>query len=449
MIARFFLSTLALAMPAFSQPGLYGPITTHVKAGDRAPDLVFTNLLSAPVSASWSQSNLTGQLTVLAFYPDTSHNLQAVTIWNAVVDKFAAKPVQFVWITGEKEATLLPWLTQHPIKGWVLYDPKGQTGNAYSMEIPSNVIIGKDRKIVGFYDGIMETENLLNAVQEGRTTTTRPDPSNFKAFIQSGQVLLDAEPRRMPRMPDNRPPFPPSYTLHVSPSQTEERGNFGGDDFWALKGTTLKEAIEKVYEVNPIRTHLPATLDSSKRYDFVLVLPEQEDQEKMKARFQQGIQDYFHLSARRENRLVDVYLVTAAPNRKPPPHEPPKDQMGGFNNYGLEFVTERGSNDLQDETPDWTKPLSIDALRGLSLDGTADQLCRFMEAQLDRPVVNETNLPGEYEFRVEGAVRPGAALAEDDARAAKNDFLQRLRDQLGLVITPTQRNLELLVFEPR
>jgi len=434
MIARFFLSALAFAMPAFSQPGLYGPITTHLKAGDRAPDIVFTNLLSAPVSASWSQSNLAGQLTVLAFYPDTSHNLQSVTLWNAVVDKFAGKPVQFVWITGERETTLLPWLTQHPIKGWVFHDPKGQTGNAYSMEMPSNVIIGKDRNIIGFFGFVMETENVLNAVQEGRTTTTRPDQSSVKSFIEGRQVLLDAEPRGMPRMPDNRPPFPPSYTLHVSPSQTEDRGNFSSDDFWALKGVTLKEAIEKVYGTNTIRIHLPTTLDTSKRYDFALVLPQREDQEKMMPRVQQGIQDYFHLSARRENRLVDVYLVTSAPNRQPPPVPPSAQQRMGFiGSSSIQFQT----TGVPGETPDWTKPLSIDALRGLSLDGTVDQLCHHLEAQLDRPVVNETNLQGEFEFRI------------NMTEAEKNDFVAHLRDQLGLIITPTQRNVELLLFEPR
>jgi hypothetical protein len=42
-------------------------------------------------------------MTVLAFFPDTSHNIQSVTRWNALVAEFADKPIQFVWITGEKD----------------------------------------------------------------------------------------------------------------------------------------------------------------------------------------------------------------------------------------------------------------------------------------------------------------------------------------------------------
>lgn len=83
------------------------------------------------------------------------------------------------------------------------------------------------------------------------------------------------------------------------------------------------------------------------------------------------------------------------------------------------------------------KPLSIGAARSVSIDGTADEFCHTLEAQLDRPVVNETKLEGKYEFRLESREGPG------------NDFLERLHDRLGLVITPTQRQIETLVFEPR
>src|SRR5580704_7545882 len=214
MIARFLLCFLVVAVPgAFGQMGVYGPVTSHLKAGDRAPDIAFTKVLSAPVAGSWSQTNLSGQLTVLTFMPDTSHNLQIVTLWNDLVEKYADQPVQFLWITAETETTLLPWLEEHPISGWVLLDSKGQTGNAYGMELPENVIVSTDRKLVGFYMGPV-TENLLEAVKDGRITTTRPDKTTLKAYIESGKVLIDAEPWRIPRADDHRPAFPPSYTVH-------------------------------------------------------------------------------------------------------------------------------------------------------------------------------------------------------------------------------------------
>jgi uncharacterized protein (TIGR03435 family) len=434
MIVHSLLPFLALAISgAFGQISLYGPVTARPHAGDLAPDLTFTKTLSHPVSDSWSPSNLSGQLTVLVFFPDTTHNLQAVTLWNAVVDKFVGKPVEFVWITGECECTLVPWLEQHPIKGWVLHDPKGKTGNAYGMEMPSNVIIGTDRKIVGFFMGIQEIENLLQAIQDGRITTTRPSKATLKAFIESKQVLIDDEPFRMGRVEDHKPPFPPSYAVHISPSQGDERGNFSADDFWSLQGYTLKEAIELLYDVNPIRLQLPALLDNDEHYDFSLILPEQESREQMKDRIRQGLQDYFHVKVSREDRLVDVYVLTVVQNGKLPPVKPRAGEgIEGFNSSSIGFEPPESI----DEAMDGMKPQTIGAIRSVSAGGTADEFCHTLESTLDRPMVNETNLKGEFVFRIQDG-------------GAESNFQERLREQLGLVITPSQRKVEALVIEPR
>jgi uncharacterized protein (TIGR03435 family) len=81
------------------------------------------------------------------------------------------------------------------------------------------------------------------------------------------------------------------------------------------------------------------------------------------------------------------------------------------------------------------KAVGIGGIRSISLEGTADDFCRQLESQLDRPVVNETRLQGQFEFKVQAS------------ETAQNDFLERLRDQLGLVVTAVQRNIEILVFE--
>ena len=434
MMARVLLLLVFVIPVGFGQMGLYGPISSHVKAGDLAPDIKFAKTLNAPVAGSWSQANLSGQVTVLTFMPDTSHNPEIVELWNAEIKKFNGKLVQFVWITGEKESTLLPWLDQHPIEGWVFLDPKGQTGNAYGMELPANVIVGTDRKIVGFYDGITQTGDLLKAVEQDRITTAPPDRANLKAFIESHKMRMNAEPPRMSRFEGNRPAIPPSYTVHISLSQGGEHGNSSGDDLLALKGYTLKEAIDELDDVNPIRVHLPAAIDNSKRYDFVLVLPQQEGREQKKDRMRQGLLDYFHVSERREDRLVDVYVVSALPKRKPPAAKSTDDGMGGVNVAGIEFG---GMGDGLDEISEGMKPQSIGSVRSVSINGTVDQFCHWLETGLDRPVVNETTLEGIFRFDVKSS------------EGKENDFLERLRGQTGIVISPAERNIETLVFEPR
>jgi uncharacterized protein (TIGR03435 family) len=439
MICRVLGLLLTIAVAAlFGQPGIFGPISVRLKAGDDAPEIEFTKILSAPTQATWNPAILSGQLTVLAFFPDTTHNLESVARWNKLIGQFSGKPVQFVWVTQEGESSLAPWLAEHPLQGWLLLDSSGATGRSYGMELPSGVFIGADRKIIGFDQSIVPSADTISAALEGRVITNRPKlgRAELMAFIQSRQVLLNAEPPRMPRPDDHKPDFPPSYTFHVSPSQTEDRGNFSGMDFRSLKGLDLKEVIGELYNLNPIRIDLPTAFDDGKRYDFSVVLPEPEDRKKMDERFRQGIQDHFHLVATRESRISDVYIVTA-PGRKPPSVEARTDEesMAFSSSSSVGFAVRTTGSSV--EFADLPKALPIGAIRSIWVEGTADEFCRVLEEKLDRPVMNETNLEGEFSFRVEAG------------RSAKNDFLDRLRDESGLVITPAKRTVEMLVFTPR
>jgi len=445
MISRFLLPLLALAVPGafgqiapgnFGQMGIYGPVTTRLKAGDLAPDIRFEKVLSVPGDEQWNPSKLTGQLTILIFYLNTSRNLQTITLWNSLVDAFAGQPVQFLFISGEEGRTLLPWLSQHPIKGWVFHDPDGETGSAYGLEDPATIYIGTDGKIIGFGEmGFPPQVSQVKAALDGRITTVQPTRATSKEFMASGQVFLRAAPRAMPRPDDHKPKFAPSDSLHVSISESEGSGNSSGPDFWSLQGVTLRAAILQLYDVNPVRVVLPDALDDGRRYDFSMVLPQPEDSDKLKKRFQQGILDYFHLTALREDRVVDAYAVTTVPGRKPPAFKPQSEEgMGGFS---------RSSSTLFETTSDptgvldGTKPLSVNSLRGVSFDGTADEFCHMMEGMLDRPVVNETNLEGEFRFQIE------------HNKGVANEFREQLRDKLGLAITPSTRSVEALVLVTR
>ena len=63
-----------------------------------------------------------------------------------------------------------------------------------------------------------------------------------------------------------------------------------------------------------------------------------------------------------------------------------------------------------------------------------DKFCQLVEMRLDRPVVNDTNLSGEFAFHLE------------PSETENNDFLDRLRNELGPRCHTSQRNIETLVF---
>jgi uncharacterized protein (TIGR03435 family) len=435
LLGLFLTIALAGAFAQFEFPGLFGKITSRPKAGDPAPEISFTKVLHSAASSPWTPASLNGQVTVLMFLPYISGNPEIVTQWNALVEQFADKRVQFAWITGEKESTLSPFLKEHSIKGWLFHDPDGATGRAYGLETPQTVLIGADRRIVGFDEGFVPRAETIDAALENRITTIQPKPTleNFRALTQNRQVMLLPEPRRMPRPQDHRPDFSPSYAVHIAPAKDElGGGNFSAMDYWSLQGYTVKRLLAEMLDVNPIRIDLPASIDARARYDFSIVLPKNEDKETMRNLIRQGTEDYFHLVAIRENRLRDVYVLTA-PDKKPPIAASDRFTGGGFSSSST-FVVASGN------PVDWAadRAHSIDTMTSISMQGTADEFCHMLESDLDRPVVNESKLDGIFDFQI-----------RENGLAPKSDFIERLRDQLGLVIAPAQRSVETVVYRQR
>ena len=300
-----------------------------------------------------------------------------------------------------------------------MHDPEGATGHAYGLEMPAAILIGADRLILGFEPGIRPREDVVSAVLADR---------------ESGSALLSKEARRMPRPQDHRPDFAPSYEVHIAPARSKNGGNFAGPDYWSLQGFTVKNVLAEVSRVNAIRIQLPASVDTAARYDVAVVLPRPEEREEKQRLIRQGVEDYFHLTATQENLLRDVYVLTA-PDRKPPaaPADPFAEGGGGFAFSSHMGAIVIGESDVHD----------IHAVTEIGLgNATVDEFCQMLERGLDRPVVNETKLDGQFDFEVKA---PTLAFGQ----IPPPDFVERLREQLGLVIAPAQRNVETTVYRLR
>jgi len=119
--------------------------------------------------------------------------------------------------------------------------------------------------------------------------TPKPGLAAIMKFAAAGKVLLQAEPTTMPQPGSHRPKFPPSHTLHVSPSQPEsEGGNYSEPDFRNWLGYSVTTFIAEMYETSPARMDLPTGLDDDRRYDFAMVLPKPVRPDEMSRLMQQG-----------------------------------------------------------------------------------------------------------------------------------------------------------------
>src|ERR1035438_3338349 len=66
---------------------------------------------------------------------------------------------------------------------------------------------------------------------------------------------------------------------------------------------------------------------------------------------------------------------------------------------------------------------------------TMDDFRLALEEGLNRPILDDTNMKGTYDIAVRGA-------------RSNEAFVQMLRDQAGIVLTPARRNIEMLVVRP-
>ena len=435
MWLRFAVSLLVIgAVTVFGQDAI------PVRAGDLAPNLIWTKILVAAGPHENGPGSLLGQVTVLVFFPNISANEKLVSHWNQLVSKFSDQPVHFISITSEESPALDSWIEKHPVKGCLLFDPKEETAKAYGAEMSDGVMIGADGRIAGFNFMIPE-EQQIRAVQEGHALAIRGDANDaqMNEILAGRAVRLDAAPRRIP-MPTGKPDIAPSYEVHISSSSTNGTDSSGGPDWFVQRGSDLKSIISTVYGKDPSRIVLPASLENGNRYDFVLVTPRDMDDGEGQRRVREAIQAHFQITVTAESKPMDVCVMSTVEGKTPV-------AKGGEESFGGGFIS-WSHPEYAVATPRSSTPPTIEELRkmldktdvsslGISeisaSNSTMDDLRRSLEMALHRPILDETGLKGTYDIEVYG-------------KAGNTDeFLKMLSEQQGILITPALRNIEMLV----
>jgi len=212
----------------------------------------------------------------------------------------------------------------------------------------------------------------------------------------------------------------PANRVRIAPTTRPENSTSIeiASDHWSASGYDLRSLIAEIYDVDTRRIDLPRT--TTARYDVSLAFPEDQSDEATKRILQQALQNKFGLTITPETRSMEVYVITA-PNGPGPALHPHK------------LASTEDSPQFSFQGRDCPGIAS----GGISASaGTISEFRRTLEPNLDRLLVNETNLPGAYDFKI-GEYR------------SREELFQLLRDQLGLVVTPTRRSVEILSVHPQ
>jgi uncharacterized protein (TIGR03435 family) len=213
------------------------------------------------------------------------------------------------------------------------------------------------------------------------------------------------------------PPPPEFEVATIRPSQTA--GGFAysvGVQFdpglVRMNSMSLENCIEWAYKLNSYQLSGPDWMKSD-HYDITAKMPAGATQEQFPAMLQKLLEQRFQLKSHRESKVLPAYaLVVASGGLK---MHPSKTRQGGTTQWGIGHVEAH-------ETP-------------------LSSLAASLYGWVDRPVVDETGVPGVFDFTLD--------WAEDEEHEAAGlpSIRVALEEKLGLKLEPRKLPVDTFVID--
>ncbi|HWG16504.1 MAG TPA: TIGR03435 family protein [Acidobacteriaceae bacterium] len=225
------------------------------------------------------------------------------------------------------------------------------------------------------------------------------------------------------------------YQVHIAPTSQPDGSSSieTGGDSWAARGYDLRTLIAQIFNVDARRIDFPDDAMASRRFDISVSLPVEVDDSTMQRLLADAVQKRFGLKIAPESRPMDVYVLTA-PNG---PGAAMKRHFTKMTTAELTgFTGADSSDDLGKVTVFGQDCTDKGSSTGISVEASSiSDFRRTLEGDLDRVLLDETHLAGSFDFTVGNYT-------------SQQQLFQVLHDQLGLVITPAERNVTVLAVRP-
>ena len=234
----------------------------------------------------------------------------------------------------------------------------------------------------------------------------------------------------------------------IKPAQPSPMGqiriNMSSDDgMLRYSNVSLKDCIRNAYRVKEFQVEGPDWIDSA-RFDITAKLPAGSSKEQVPEMLQSLLEERFKLTLHRETKDHAIYaLVAAKGGAKLKPAENPSDDRAAAAGPG-------GGRGGQMQT------IQIDPAgvhlkaSATTLAGLAEMISRFSE----RPVVDMTNIQGEYDFdlvfspeAMRGGVRMAGGSMPADAPSEGAATIYTSVEKYGLKLEPRKAPMEILIVD--
>ena len=236
-------------------------------------------------------------------------------------------------------------------------------------------------------------------------------------------------------------PLPPGDArfLRVSPSRRDAREAprvVSSPQHVDADGFTLKDLIAWAYRADARDVDLPPGLDPRERFHATLHLAGPHSWPTIDRLIRDGINKHFGVTVTRETRSVDAFVLTSTDGPSPGRHAHDEDpDRGGMATLYAGFSTVASdvmAEPLSPDGPDWRDRLHT--VGPVSLTATTiEDLARWLEGIVGRPVFDDTGLTGTYDIELRGEMQ------------GFEELRQALLKQLALDLQRTQREMPVLI----
>jgi len=192
-----------------------------------------------------------------------------------------------------------------------------------------------------------------------------------------------------------------------------------GSDRWTARGYSLKMLISQVYDIEAKRIDVADSFDDNARYDVALSLPQDLDDAAMQQILSDALQKKFNIRITPETRAMEVYVMSA-----------PSGPGSELHRHG-DATNDAGQITYSGRDCPGVSSHAIEASAT-----TISDLGRALEQDLDSVLVDETKLPGSYDFKLGNYTNT-------------DELLTMLHDQLGLLVRPLERKVTVLKVRPQ
>ena len=289
--------------------------------------------------------------------------------------------------------------------------------------------IGTEHLLLGL---LRENRSVVAEVLAARGLTIETVRDAIVELLGGGEQPEPPGPPPTPANTYNWPwiPFVPSRTVHIlfSGMRWPERPvvNHPGPVYSAY-GFTLEDIIVRAWDGNRWHIDVPSELRDDARFDFLMVLPQEETTATCLGLLRTAVELHFAVDVTRERRMRDVYVLTHTNSRGRMLRRYPDPEPGtAFGSIRFSVFTGRSK-----DAPMF--PLDPFAVHSLPFM----VLVNWFEEILGGQLIDETGLLGIYGFELKERVNTPEA------------FRELLRDEAGLTITRERRDILTLVVRQK